>query len=369
MAGVTFLAQRTTLAISQLDDSRSASQEIFNLARRRAFIQDVLAQLSGRPENLLAFEQVRDQLHLAEPSRDVTLREIPLDKIVGSVGRYRDFNRAFLPRAHLDPNRWIRIERLRDQVELPPIDVFQVGEVYFVQDGNHRVSVARARKQKTIWAHVIEIPIRVPFGPDTSPDDLILKSGYAEFLEKTSLDRLCPEQNIELTRAGGYRSLIQHIEVHQFYMGLRSRYYPTLEEAAADWYRSVYLPVVDTIRASRTLERFPGRTEADLYLWIAENRAGLQIRYGTQEEAREAVDDFVQEHHVSAFRRWLRRLVHRIFPGLRPPEPRTGSHLSSLPPGQSTPSPAIDTRNRSEEETREDKGNEKGVPSGDASSL
>jgi hypothetical protein len=131
--------------------SRSISEEIFHFARRRALMQDLLAQLSGRSDDLLSFTQVREQLHLGEPPRDATLQEIPLDKIVGSVGRYRDFNRAFLPRAQIDPGRWIRIERLHDQVALPPIDVFQVGDVYFVQDGNHRVSVARARKQKTIW--------------------------------------------------------------------------------------------------------------------------------------------------------------------------------------------------------------------------
>jgi uncharacterized ParB-like nuclease family protein len=284
-------------------------------------MQDVLAQLSGRSDDLLSFDHVREQLHLSEPTQGATLQEIPVDKIVGSVGRYLDFNRAFLPRAQIDPGRWIHIERLHGKIELPPIDVFQVGDVYFVQDGNHRVSVARSRKQKTIRAHVIEIPVRVPFGSDVSPDDLILKAGYAEFLEKTSLDRSCPEQQIELTRPGGYRSLLQHIEVHQFYMGLRSRHYPTLAEAAADWYRSVYLPVVDIICNSTILKQFPGRTVADLYLWIAENRARLQIGYGVSEEAQEAIDDFAQEHRVPAIRRWVRRLLCRVFPRYRGSQP------------------------------------------------
>jgi hypothetical protein len=233
---------------------------------------------------------------------------------VGSVGRYQDFNRAFLPRGHIDPQRWMRIDRLRRQKDLPPIDLFKIGEVYFVQDGNHRVSVARARGDKTIRAWVVELPIRVSLGPDASPDDLILKAGYTDFLEKTALDVSIPDQQIELTRPGGYRGLIQHIEVHQFYMGLRSREYPTLAKAAADWYRNVYLPVVDRIRASRILKRFPGRTEADLYLWIAENRARLQMRYGSESQAQDAVDDFAQEHPASPVRRWLQSLRRRIAP-------------------------------------------------------
>ena len=295
--------------------------ETFSAARRRAFVQDMLAELSGRPDDLLSFAEVQEQLHLSEPPQDISLEEIPLDKIVGSVGRYKDFNRAFLPRGPIDPERWARIDRLRRHTALPPIDVFKIGDVYFVQDGNHRVSVARARGDKLIRARVVEIPIRVPLGPDTSPDDLILKSGYTEFLEKTSLDRTCPEQRIELTRAGGYRRLLQHIEVHQFYMGLRSRHYPSLDEAAADWYLSVYLPIVERIRASRILARFRGRTEADLYLWIAENRARLQMQYGGTAVAQEAVDAFAQEHKVRAPCRWFQRLFHRLFPRLLPPEP------------------------------------------------
>jgi hypothetical protein len=308
-----------------LGPTESASLETFNAARRRAFVQDVLAELSGRPDDLLSFTDVREQLQLSEPSADVRLEEVPLKKIVGSVGRYRDFTRAFLPRGHIDAQRWTRIDELRRQTDLPPIDVFKIGDAYFVQDGNHRVSVARARGDTTISASVVEIPVRVPVGPETAADDLILKSGYAEFLERTSLDHTCPGQRIELTRPGGYRSLLQHVEVHQFYMGLRSRCYPTLAEAACDWYEKVYLPVVDRIRASYILENFPGRTEADLYLWISENRARLQMRYGGQAQLDEAVDDFAQEHRTPLLKRWARRTLHRLFPKRLPPEPEAGA--------------------------------------------
>ena len=309
--------------------AEQASQRTFNVARRRAFVQTVLAELSGRSDDLLCFDDVQEQLRLSEPIQDATLEEIPIDKIVGSVGRYRDFNRAFLPRGQIDPQRWVRIDRLRRQAKLPPIAVLKISDVYFVQDGNHRVSVARARGDKTIRARVVEIPVRVPLGPATSADDLILKAGYAEFLEKTSLDRSFPDQRIELTRPGGYHSLLQHVEVHQFYMGLRSRHYPTLAEAATNWYQNVYLPVVEQIRQFDILRQFPGRTEADLYLWIAENRARLQISYGAPAKMQEAVGDFAEEHYIPALRRWIRRLHHRLFPKrlLPEPEPRPRSPL------------------------------------------
>jgi hypothetical protein len=290
----------------------SSSLQIFNAARRRAFVQDMLAEFSGRSDDLLSFHAVQEHLKLGEATEDAHLEEIPLDRIVGSVGRYLDFNRAFLPRGQIDAQRWTRIARLGSHAPLPPISVFRIGDVYFVQDGNHRVSVARARKQKTIMARVVDIPVRVPLGPDTSPGDLILKSGYAEFLEKTALDRVYGEQHIEMTRPGAYRSLLQHIEVHQFYMGLRSRHYPSLPEAAAHWYQDVYLPVVERIRASGILSHFPGRTEADLYLWITENRARLQMRYAVQDEARKAVEDFQEQQQQQSLGSRARRRLKRF---------------------------------------------------------
>lgn len=297
------------------DAGQATSLKIFNDARRRALIQDVLADLAGRPDSLLSFEEVTRQLHLGEPGGRTSLQEVPLDAIVGSVGRYHDFNRAFLPRSSVDARRWAHIARLQRQAQLPPIDLFKIGDLYFVRDGNHRVSVARALNYRTIRARVAEIPVRVTLDPGMSADDLIVRAEYAAFLTQTELDRSCPEQRIDLTRAGGYQSLMQHIEVHQFYLGLRSRTYPSLPEAAAAWYRTVYLPLVEHIRASRVLDGFPGRTEADLYLWISENRARLQMHYGAQREAHDAVDDFAQAHRVRPVRKKIRRLLYRLFPG------------------------------------------------------
>ncbi len=317
---------------SERDQSTSVSRGSFDSARRRAFMQDILADLAGRSDDLLSFGDVRQHLRLEEPSGRASLQEIPLAKIVGSVGRYRDFNRTFLPRSHVDPERWSRINQLRATASLPPINVFKVGDVYFVRDGNHRVSVARSRGEQSITANVVEIAARVPLGPETEARDLILKSGYADFLEVTSLDRTCPGQRIELTRPGGYRSLLQHIEVHQFYMGLRSRKYPTLSDAAAHWYGNVYRPVVERILHSDILDHFPGRTEADLYLWIAENRARLQMEYGTgansgsqtdiqrSDAIDSAVESFALAHRVAAPARWIRRALSRVFPFFRLPE-------------------------------------------------
>lgn len=284
---------------------RTDSEQAFDAARRRALVQSVLAGVSGQSDDLLSLDQVRDLLRLSEPTGAPVIVEIPLAKIVGSVGRYQDFNRAFMPRAHLDPERWVRIDQLRRSRDMPPIEVLKVGDVYFVKDGNHRVSVARARGQQVIRASVVEIPVRVPLEPGASADDLILRAEYGDFLERTSLDSTAPDQKIILTRPGGYGSLVLHIEVHQFYMALHARHYPALSEAALDWYQAVYLPMIARIGASGILARFPGRTEADLYLWIAENRARLQMRVGAHGEVLDAVDSFAHQHRLPRILRWM----------------------------------------------------------------
>ncbi len=298
--------------------STTREEQRFTGARRRAVMQDLLAQLTGRSDSLLSFEDVRSQLHLAGEVDAQGVQEISLDKVVGSVGRYHDFNRAFLPRFSVQQERWSRVDRvLRSQRSLPPIDVFQVGDVYFVKDGNHRVSVARANGWKTIQARVTVVPTRVPLTAETSPDDLILKEGYAEFLEQTQLDRTCPEQRIEFTAPGGYQELVVHIAVYRYYEQLKGREYLSSVEAAARWYRSVYQPVVERIREWGVLAQFPGRTEADLYLWISRNRARLQMRYHFDEESQEAVEEFAARYRLLAPWRWLLAVLRRLFPRLR----------------------------------------------------
>jgi len=128
-----------------MTDQTAYAQAIidFQNARRKADMQTLLSLLTGKSNELLSYEDVRQKLRAIEGSRR-ELQDIPLDAIVGSVGRYTDFNRDFLPRNESDQHRWVRVMvEATGLTGLPPIEVYQVGEVYFVLDGNHRVSVAR----------------------------------------------------------------------------------------------------------------------------------------------------------------------------------------------------------------------------------
>jgi hypothetical protein len=150
-----------------------------------------------------------------------------------------------------------------------------VGDAYFVRDGNHRVSVARANGLQDIEAYVTRIETPVVIDATTRPEDLLLKAGQAEFLRKTHLEDLRPDAGVEVTEVGGYYELRQHIEVHRHYLGIEQQREIPWQEAVASWYDHVYLPVAAAIWASTILERFPGRTAADLYLWVCRHREDL----------------------------------------------------------------------------------------------
>ncbi|MGQ9814360.1 MAG: DUF4032 domain-containing protein [Candidatus Roseilinea sp.] len=265
----------------------------FNRARFRHFLRSMWGILSGNRRELMAWDQVRDKLKL----RGMLMRgvqTVPIDKIVGSVGRYQDFDDAFLPRNNALGARWRRINRaFYDDISLPPVKLYKVGDVYFVLDGNHRVSVAREHGASFVDAEVTEALTRVPVtASDIDADALVILGEYAEFLERTRLDVLRPEQNIRFSIGGGYARLIEHIAAHRYFMGLEQKRDIPEDEAVTDWYDNVYLPVVRAIRDQDALRHFPGRTEADLYVWVSDHYHFLKETCSRDVSPDEAVADY-----------------------------------------------------------------------------
>ncbi|MGE5139336.1 MAG: universal stress protein, partial [Rudaea sp.] len=163
---------------------------------------------------------------------------------------------------------------------LPPIDVYQVGDVYFVLDGNHRVSVARQQGITFIEANVIQVQSPVPLTPDIRPDDLIVKAEYANFLAETCLHERRPDVDLSLTVPGQYDKLRAQVQVQQELMEQQQGRTVPLPDAALVWYDESYCPMVSAIRERGLLRWFPGRTEADLYLWVWEHRSSLEKELG-----------------------------------------------------------------------------------------
>jgi hypothetical protein len=251
----------------------------FDAARRGALVQDLLAQVRGRPTDLLPFDAVRQRLRLRNLV-DRGIQDVPLERIVGTVERARDFNRAFLPRDESLRERWKEIEGLAEGMKgLPPVELYRVGGADFVVDGHHRVSVARAMGAPSIEARVKEFTAPIMLASDASIEDVVARQGLADFLETTGLSQRSDDE-FRTTEPNGYERLLDHINVHRHFRGINERREIPWPEAVVSWCGTVYRPMAERIEASGILEDFPGRTPTDLYLFVMDHLHYLREQYG-----------------------------------------------------------------------------------------
>lgn len=306
-----------------INKTRATALEDFLQARRQANLQSLLARMSGRSIDLLNYEDVRRALKVTTRV-DRGLQEIELDAIIGSVGRYTDFTRTFLPRSDSSKERWATVRQIATDGEgWPPIAVYQVGDAYFVLDGNHRVSVARALGMKSIQAYVTEALTHIPLSPDVQPDDLIIKARYADFLQRTNLDQLRPQADLSVTAPGAYRILDEHIAIHHYYLGLNQQRDIPYAEAVASWYDHIYIPIIEVVRGRDILRDFPQRTETDLYIWLSRHRADLQAELAWEITTEDAATDLLGQQQEGGLARLGEKLITSVLPqGLQVgPEP------------------------------------------------
>src|SRR4030095_3143581 len=254
--------------------SEQARQD-FQRARFKAFMNRAWATMAGKPTTLLSYDEIKEKLHIGGPIyRGV--KTVLVDQIAGSLNRYHEFDSVFLPASDQLADLWQSVNRaFYQEISLPPVVLYKVGEVYFVVDGHHRVSVAREQGQIFIEAEVRECATRVNLTPNLRLEDLEILGNKVNFLERTSLDSLRPDANIKVTIPDGFDRMLEHIAVHRYFMGIDWKRDISEEEAIAHWYDNVYLPVVKVIRDTDILEDFPGKTEGDLYLWVLDHHRSL----------------------------------------------------------------------------------------------
>lgn len=291
---------------------RAKADDAFSQARRRVLFRRILKFFTrAQPDSLLSFDEVRAKLKV-RGQHYAGLQTIPLAKIAGSVGRYHEFNRAFLPTQEFIRERWKGVYEVAHSLEgFPAIDVYQIGDVYFVRDGHHRVSVLKELGAITIEATVTELDTPIPLSADVDDVDLDLKGEYATFLQETRLDTLRPDQQIEFTLPGQYQKLHEHIAVHRYFLGLREQREIPYAEAVARWYDEVYYPTVQVIGEEDVLAAFPDRTEADLYLWIIEKRHYLGERDDQEVTLEQAATEFSREFSSGTGKKQLDAVVKR----------------------------------------------------------
>ncbi|NWF64061.1 MAG: hypothetical protein HXY38_07125 [Chloroflexi bacterium] len=269
----------------------------FTRARFKSFVNSVFAILSGKRNNLLSYDDIKEKLKIGGPIyRGV--KTVRVDQVAGSLNRYHEFDSAFLPKEDQLAGRWTKVDRaFYEDVHLPPVVLYKVGQVYFVVDGHHRVSVAREQGQEFIEAEVRECATRVNITPDIKPEDLEILGSKVDFLERTGLDRFRPQANIKVNIPDGFTRMLEHIAVHRYFMGLDFKRDVSEQEAVEHWYDTVYLPIITIIRESGLLEDFPDKTEGDLYLWTLDHQHYLYKEEGQPlQPPEQAAKQFIEEN-------------------------------------------------------------------------
>lgn len=301
--------------------------EDFLAARAKGALESILSRLSGTPVGLMQYEEVRRRFSGVE-SADRKLKEIPLDAIIGSLSRTKDYTRNLLPLNSEDKERWARVKTMMDDLSgLPPIEVYQVGEAYFIIDGHHRASVARESGARHIEAYVREVKTRVPLTPEDDFEDVILKSEFDHFLSKTGLDKSRSQVDLRSTIPDDHRRLLDQIARHQQTLSAREKRDVPFDQAASDWVDQVYLPVVELLRARNVMQFFSDRTETDVYVWIMEYLWRSEQELGWKLTPRDAIQNFTFNYSRDIGHRLSRlqkKLIYAFAPA--PLEP-------SLPPG------------------------------------
>jgi hypothetical protein len=269
------------------------AEDDFQRLRRRQVLSRLAQRLRREPDDVsyvLPFDEVVAALGWAG-ERYLGVQTIPLDSVVGSVDRTRDFDRQFRPTSGRPRERWQRIAAAQRRGEsMPPISVYRIGDMHFVRDGHHRVSVARAVGWRYIDAEVTEVRTRLPAEGIRSRSDLVYKDYERLFLERVPLPP--PERaTLELDDPWSWCVLAETVEAWGFRLIQQERRYITRAEVAERWYRDEYRRVVRMLRAA---DLIGSRTEVEAYLRVAGERYRL-IR--THEWNDEVIARLRSEHH------------------------------------------------------------------------
>ena len=265
-------------------------------------VAKIFSALTNGNNDLLPLQEVQSILK-PKSERYRGMRAVPVASIAGSEGRYRDFNRDFLPKHKYLRDRWVSIQVAHYQEKiLPPIQLFEIGGIYFVRDGNHRVSVAVEQGVEFIDAEVTQLGSDISLRPEATKEEIkrmVIAYEKKRFLERTRLDKLRPENRMEFTETGRYDDIVEHINVHKSYMHLKRHEEISFEEGTLNWHDTSYSPMAAIIREEKIVPRFPGRTEADLYVWIMRHWDELKKKYDEQYSMRDAARDYSREHGKS----------------------------------------------------------------------
>ena len=294
-----------------MDFAKSQSEDDFNKAHTKAFINEIQHLLSPEEAKLISLNDVK-QMIKSNAETYVGMKVIPIEKIVGSEGRYNDFDNRFFPKSSHLKNRWQHVDQAAIQdITLPPIKVYEIAGLYFVRDGNHRVSVAKARGTEFIDAEVVSLQSEIKLKNVDSLKDItkqIINYEKRVFYSETCFGDITDYWCLDFSRPGRYDVIYNHILTHKYYMNLNKPEEVTMEEAIKSWFYNVYFPLVSIIREKYILKDFPGRTLGDLYVWTVRFWDDLKQQFGDNIPMDQAVAGFKKRYKIPFQKRILNRI-------------------------------------------------------------
>jgi hypothetical protein len=278
----------------------------FSKAISKAFTQELKDLLLRRSKRLLPFDEIKEKLELWY-GNDIGLKTVPLDSIIGSQGRYRNFTRHFLPLDENLRNRWKQIDfAVESGKDLPPIELYKVCNAYFVKDGHHRISVAKSKNKISIEAKVFEYNCDLSLDDETDVEQIAILETYHLFLKKTGLKKT-RNPELRLTVLGGYPILMEHIHRHRFYLIEKHKNNVSIEDASISWFDNIYSPLVVLIDKNKIMKKFPHRTQTDFYIWISKYKNRLFQDVFVLDEAQNLV-----ENYSKTFSSPLRKILGKL---------------------------------------------------------
>lgn len=287
------------------------AEEDFNKARNLATYNEIKHFLNKEQTELLSFNEIKKML---KPKNEVYLgmKVVAIKDIVGSEGRYRDFDNKFFPKSNHLKQRWERIDQAHlSDIILPPITLYEIAGLYFVRDGNHRVSVAKMQGIENIDAEVISLQSEIKIKNGSSKQQILKQVINYEkrvFYTETNFGDITDFWDIDFSSPGQYDVIYQHIQIHKYYINEPLDTEISLEQGILSWFNNVYMPIIQHIREHKIMHFFKHRTESDLYVWIVKYWDDLKRQYGQDFSLSKAVENFSKEFKDT----WIKRLLKYI---------------------------------------------------------
>lgn len=262
----------------------SQTEGDFSKARNKAMFNEIQHFLNPDEAALISFSDIKKLLH---PNNEIYkgMQVVPVNAIVGSEGRYKDFDNNFFPKSMHLKTRWEHIDMAHIQdIALPPISVYELGGLYFVRDGNHRVSVARAKGVDFIDAEVVSLQSEIKLSPGDSLKKMIKQVINYEkkiFYSETCFGDITDYWVLDFSVPGQYDVIYNHILTHKYYINMNKTVEIPLDKAILSWFDTVYLPVIKIINKNHIMRFFKGRTKSDMYVWIIKYWDELKQKFGS----------------------------------------------------------------------------------------